>query len=69
MDIFKQKRYLVLVIILLVILNLGTLITFWLNRPHQHRFQLDNQGPEQENMHIQQLLKDELGFNKEQAKQ
>jgi len=69
MDIFKQNRYLILVIILLVILNLGTLITIWLGRPHQHPFQNDNQGSEKENMHIQQLLKDELGFNKEQAKQ
>jgi uncharacterized membrane protein YsdA (DUF1294 family) len=33
MDVFKQNRYLSIIIILLVILNLATLTMLWLDRP------------------------------------
>ncbi|MBK7631729.1 MAG: hypothetical protein IPJ23_13700 [Ignavibacteriales bacterium] len=69
MDIFKQKRYLIFVIVLLVILNLATILMIWLNKPPQHMMQREQRRPEQEKMHIQQLLKDELGFDKTQTEQ
>ena len=69
MDIFKQKRYLIFVIVLLVILNLGTVLMLWLNKPPKLMMQRMPQRPEQEKMHIQQLLKDQLGFDKTQAEQ
>ena len=64
MDIFKQNRYLILVIILLVILNLGTLIMLWIGKPQQH----GNPGdriPDQ----IPRLLKNEFGFDDYQVEQ
>ena len=69
MDIFKQKRYLVLLVALLVIINLATLLIFWLNRPQQPIMDRQHLAPEQETEHIQQLLKDELGFDETQTKQ
>ena len=69
MDIFKQKRYLLFVIVLLVILNLATILMILLNRPPQPLLQREQRRPEQEKMHIQQLLKDELGFDKTQTEQ
>ncbi len=69
MDIFKQKRYLVFVIVLLVILNIATLLMLWLSRPPQQFLQREERGPEQQRMHIQQLLKDELGFDEAQIEQ
>ena len=69
MDIFKQKRYLLFVIVLLVILNLATILMLWLNRPPQPMLQREQRRPEQEKMHIQQLLKDQLGFDETQTEQ
>jgi hypothetical protein len=69
MDIFKQKRFLVYVIILLVILNISTLFMMWIGRP-LHR--LANRGPispEHEKARIEQLLQEELGFDKAQTKE
>ena len=69
MDIFKQKRYLVLLVILLVILNLATLLMIWLNKPPAPMMERQRRGPGEETAHIQQLLKDELGFDETQTKQ
>ena len=69
MDIYKQKRYLLFVIVLLVILNLATILMLWLNRPPQPMLQREQRRPEQEKMHIQQLLKDQLGFDETQTEQ
>ena len=69
MDIFKQKRYLVLLVVLLLILNLATLLMLWLNRPPQPILQRGQRRPEQEKMHIQRLLKDQLGFDVTQTEQ
>lgn len=69
MDIFKQKRYLVIVIILLVVLNLTTILMLWLNKlpdPSSHKEEF---GPKQKKEHIQQLLKDELDFDDSQVEQ
>ena len=41
----------------------------WLNKPPQPMLQREQRGPEQEKMHIQQLLKDELGFDETQIEQ
>jgi len=67
MDIFKQKRYLVLVIVVLVILNLATLLMVVLNRPQPRLMEREFRRPEQETAHIQHLLKDELGFDEKQT--
>ena len=69
MDIFKQKRYLVLLVVLLIILNLATLLMIWLNKPYPPILDRPRLGPEQETTHIKQLLKDELGFDETQIKQ
>jgi hypothetical protein len=69
MDIFKQKRYLVLIIVLLVILNLVTILMLWLNKPSEQFSHREELGPEQKRKHIQQLLKDELDFDDAQIEQ
>ncbi|PKL88286.1 MAG: hypothetical protein CVV23_11160 [Ignavibacteriae bacterium HGW-Ignavibacteriae-2] len=69
MDIFKQKRYLILLVVLLIIFNLATLIMIWLNKPQRPIMDRQHQGPGQETTHIKQLLKDELGFDETQIKQ
>lgn len=69
MDIYKQKRYLIFVIVLLVILNFATILMIWLNKPPQPMLQGEQLKPEQEKMHIQQLLKDQLGFDEAQTEQ
>ncbi len=69
MDIFKQKRYLFLVIIVLIVLNMATLVMLWLGepqRPAQHR---GPGRPKQKRAQIQRLLKNELGFDDKQAEQ
>ena len=67
MDIFKQKRYLIILIVLLVIFNLATLLMIWLNRPPAERFQKERIRPGQEISHIKKLLKEELGFDETQT--
>lgn len=69
MDIFKQKRYLILLVVLLIIFNIATLIMIWLNRPQQSIMDRQRPGHGQETTHIKQLLKDELGFDETQTKQ
>ena len=69
MDIYKQKRYLVFLVVLLIILNLATLLMIWLNKPQQPFRDRKQFGSEQETGHIQKLLKDELGFDETQTKQ
>jgi Spy/CpxP family protein refolding chaperone len=66
MDIFKQKRNLVLTIVFLVILNIVTLSLLWFGRP-QSDLRKGPRGSEQNTEHIQKLLKEELGFNNNQA--
>jgi len=69
MDIFKQKRYLVLVIILLVILNLSTLLMLWLDRPQQPVRQERPEKSRQEEAQTVLSLRDELGFSDVQSEQ
>lgn len=63
MDIFKQKRYLIVVIIILVIMNFGTLFMLWIGRPSHPPGKGFPVPPDQEKARIEQLLKDELGFD------
>ena len=68
MDIFKQKRNLILTIVLLVILNIITLSLLWIGRPQPNENgPLD--GQKGNKAHIQKLLKEELGFTVKQANQ
>ncbi len=69
MDIFKQKRYLILLVVILIIINLATLLMIWLNKPQQPLMDRKHLEPEQEIAHIQQLLKDELDFDDAQIEQ
>ncbi len=69
MDIFKQKRYLIFVIILLVILNLSTLLMLWIGRPLHLSAKEGPVSTEHEKARVQQLLKDELEFDETQIKQ
>ncbi len=66
MDIFKQKRYLILLVVILIIINLVTLLMIWVNKPQKPLMDRKHLEPEQETAHIQQLLKDELGFDEAQ---
>ena len=69
MDIFKQKRYLIFVIFLLVIMNISTLIMLWIDRPSRRVHVQQPPHPEQERLRLQGLLKRELGFNNLQIRQ
>jgi protein CpxP len=69
MDIFKQKRYLVYIIILLVILNMSTLLMVWIGRPSHRSANRGPVSPEHEKARVEQLLKDELGFDETQTEQ
>ena len=69
MDIFKQKRYLWLAIIVLVLMNLTALTVLWLGRPEGRRPQGGPQGPAADKPRIQQMLKKELGFDEIQVEQ
>ena len=69
MDIFKQKRYMLLLIILLVIFNVSMLAILWIGRPPRRA---ESQRPPRtgkEQAQVQRLLKDELGFDKAQIEQ
>ena len=67
MDIFKQKRYLGMIIILLVVLNLGTITMLWLGKPSARPPFANRKNPVMEKNRIQHILKDELGFDHDQA--
>jgi Spy/CpxP family protein refolding chaperone len=60
MDIFSEKRTLVGIIIVLVIVNLGALIVLWIGRPQNGP---PPKGPATEQKHLQRLMHDELGFD------
>lgn len=66
MDIFKQRRYLVFLVILLVVLNLGTITLLWVGRPPAPRAGIHPEGPPQQEARLKDLLKRELKFNDEQ---
>ena len=69
MDIFKQKRYLILVIVILVIMNLGTLFILWVGKPSPSPQKRSQVSHEQEKARLEQLLKGELGFDENQVEQ
>jgi hypothetical protein len=67
-DFFNRNRYLLLAIVLLVILNVGTLFMLFFGRPGERqrgRGNVQDRGQTR----IAQLLKDELGFDREQIEQ
>lgn len=67
MDIFKQNRYLSVVIVLLVILNLAALTMLWLGRPDRQPPRFERLNAIEEQNRISQMLKDELNFDKQQV--
>ena len=67
MDVFKQNRYLVITIILLVILNLSVLFLLWQNMTPVSVQQVDPPRKEEPKGQTRQVLKDELGFDDEQV--
>lgn len=69
MDIFKQKRYLIFVSIVLVILNISTMLMLWLDRPVHRRVPVPPPFAGQEQKHLRQQLKVELGFDDSQINQ
>lgn len=62
MDVFKQNRYLMIVIVLLVILNVGTLLMLWIGKPQKPVLPAGERIPDQ----LPRLLKNEFGFNDNQ---
>jgi len=69
MDIFKQKRNLVFVIIMLVALNLALIALLWFGKPPGPPQQRGPINGEEDMFRVQQLLKNELGFDEQQAKE
>lgn len=69
MDIFKQKRYLIVVVVVLVIMNVGTLFMLWIGKPPHPPRKGGMVPPGQEQARLEQLLKVELGFDERQVKQ
>jgi len=69
MDIFKQNRNLMIVVIILVILNITTLTFLWLGKPKNppHREFVRNRIEEPNK--IKTLLKNELGFDEQQSEE
>lgn len=67
MDIFKQKRYLILATSVLVVLNISTLVMLWIDRSaHQQSLPPQLSSAQQEER-IRMLLHQELGFTEPQA--
>lgn len=69
MDIFKQKRNLVFVIIMLVALNLALIVLLWLGKPPGPLQQRISGNDEEEISRVRELIKNELGFDEEQAEE
>jgi len=67
MDIFTQKKSFTIIIAILVIMNLGTLTLLWIGRPSNMRTPVQTMGPHHEQVQIQQLLQEELGFDQYQV--
>lgn len=67
MDIFKQKKNLIITIVFLVVLNLITLLLLWLGKP-KHDIKRGSEGGN-DRVRIQEMIKEELGFSNEQAEQ
>jgi len=66
MDIFKQRRYLLFLVVLLVVLNLGTITLLWIGRPPAPDSRERQVLPHQQDARLKDLLKRELKFNDEQ---
>ena len=66
MDIFKQKNYLIISVIILIILNIGILSMMWLNESTHRKPPKHPQGRSNEQEQISSLLKKELNFNDDQ---
>ena len=66
MDIFKQKNYLIVTVIILIILNFGILTMLWINKPEHPKMPNRPQDRPNEQEHIGSLLKQELDFTDKQ---
>lgn len=66
MDIFKQKNYLIVTIVILIILNLGILTMLWINKPDHPKMPNRPHDRPNEQEQISTLLKQELEFTDEQ---
>jgi len=69
MDIFKQRRFLIFLVVLLVVLNLGTITLLWLGRPAPPPPVLNPGNSGSEHARLEALLKKELKFDGKQIKQ
>jgi len=69
MDIFKQRRFLIFLVVLLVVLNLGTITLLWLGRPAPPPPEIRMGKSGNEHARLEALLKKELKFGDEQIKQ
>ena len=71
MDIFSKNRLMGWLVVILVILNLGMLITFWVSRPRGPH--PDGRKPDKNGINMErpgnpgEFLETELGFNDEQS--
>ncbi|MCB9250011.1 MAG: hypothetical protein H6613_16425 [Ignavibacteriales bacterium] len=68
MDMIKQNRNLIITIIVLVIINIVALLLLWLGKP-KNDFRRGLERDSNDKVRIQKMLKEELGFSTEQAKQ
>lgn len=68
MDFFTRTRTLVFIILLLLCMNIGMLILFLVGRPETLPHAGSARDPEQEQARIEQVLKQELGFDHSQIK-
>jgi len=69
MDIFKRNRFMTILIVLLVILNLGTMTMLWQGRSEKRAHGRPGRHPHQEADRLGELLRLELGFNETQIEQ
>jgi len=69
MDIFKQKRYLTIAVIILLLMNLTTLTLLWIGRPEGHKPPRDRGKPVDDRAWVQELLQQQRGFDENQVGQ
>ncbi len=69
MDIFKQKQYSTIAIVILIVMNLGLTALLWLGRPQNQPWPAERRSPRKDKNKIGQLLKQELNFDDSQVKQ
>lgn len=70
MDIFKQKKFYLISLIILVLINIGTVTLLWIGKPQPPHSTIDGKRDGRDNQEqIATLLKNEIAFSDDQIAQ